>query len=1083
MSIRLSASDSYVKQFFNVTGMTCGVCSGTIEKGLVSTEGVINCTVSLMTEKAEVTFDNRLITAEKICEEIEDLGFEAEICQQSQFSQGQTNETEPVKMFFGVTGMTCGVCSGTIEKGVSSMQGVQSCTVSLIMEKAEVVFFPQQVTPEQIISEIEDLGFDAELSEGTQGDAAQREFTIGLKMGIADSQADTLKKMLLGAAGVTNVLIEQQSVMSKMELLSPRVDIHVQMTVPVTKTDSLTGSGIRYIMSLVKKQLPGNALTVVTSGDGDLEARKREMEDRRARELNKWKSAFWTSMMFTVPVSFIVLVCPWIPFLHRALSFHIHHHFTVSALFLWILVTPVQFGVGWRFYVSAYKSVKHGSPSMDVLVAMGSTAAYVYSVIAAVMCMVDSEYDGMVFFETSAMLITFILLGRYVENIAKGRTSEAISALMDLQVAEAVIVKLDEKFEITAQETIDRNLVEVGDVLMVGANSKIPVDGVVIQGNSSVDESLVTGESLPVAKKPGSKVIGSTVNLDSTIFFRATGVGSQTVLSQIVQLVHAAQTTKAPIQAFADRVAGVFVPMVLIISFLTFIIWYVLLSTGIAPAEWRSPGTGNFLFAFLFGVAVMLISCPCALGLATPTAVMVGTGVGAKLGILFKGGEPLEVTAGTQKVLFDKTGTLTQGQPEVDTSNTTILAKPPYTEKFWQLVGAAELPSEHLLAKCVVKHAKSLLSDGAILEQPKDFQAVNGLGIRAQVGKVQVFIGSTRWMGENGIEVDTSTEVSLKAVQDQGKIGVLAAFDGEVSGIISIADRLKPEAQYTVQQLMEKKIDVYMVTGDNRRTATYIGRELGLPMSRIISEVTPGEKASVVERLQKGDLTDNVIDVDDNDGASPESDTPLVSQIVAAVQTDADIQKSQVMFVGDGVNDSPALAQADVGVAIGAGTDIAVETASVVLMRNELTDVLTAIDLSQNTLYRIRWNFRFACVYNLVGIPIAGGMFFPFFHMTLPPAFAAFAMGCSSISVVLSSLWLKRYRRPDHFFSSASDYTQPKVVGRSSSGPRSRPKGKTKLALKSRIMNFAGRTMTPAYSQVPKDITGDIEMDSADNLL
>eukprot|EP01006_Ploeotia_vitrea_P031674 TRINITY_DN63988_c0_g1_i1.p1 TRINITY_DN63988_c0_g1~~TRINITY_DN63988_c0_g1_i1.p1 ORF type:complete len:613 (+),score=334.29 TRINITY_DN63988_c0_g1_i1:168-2006(+) len=512
---------------------------------------------------------------------------------------------------------------------------------------------------------------------------------------------------------------------------------------------------------------------------------------------------------------------------------------------------------------------------------------------------------------------------------------------------------------------------------------------------------------MPVHKKVGDEVIGGTMNLDAPIRMRAVGVGSQTVLAQIVKLVEEAQTNKAPIQAFADRVARYFVPMVVSVSLLTFVVWYVLLKTGVAPVEWRDPNEDDFLFAFMNAVAVMVISCPCALGLATPTAVMVGTGVGAKFGILFKGGQPLETTGKTKFVLFDKTGTLTIGRASVDASETTVLlddngkrdnddevksdggadAHKRDEVELWSLIGSVEAMSEHLLAKAICLFAQTECSrlggsmQMATQRKVADFHAETARGVRGRVdGEHDVVVGNRSWMGDNDIDVTARANELMMAIEKRGHIAVAAAVDGRIQAVVSISDPLKPESRMVVRRLQQQGIQVCMVTGDNHRTAECIGEKLGLPSSAIFAEVAPKDKADVVQhvrnRLSTGD--------------------------------------GMVMFVGDGINDSPAIAAADIGMAVGGGTDVAVETASVVLMRSDLTDVLVALDLSRCTMNRIRWNFRFALVYNMIGIPLAAGVLYPLLHTMMPPALAAAAMGCSSLSVVLSSLRLNWYRPPKY---------------------------------------------------------------------
>lgn len=874
--------------------------------------------------------------------------------------------------------MTCSNCSGTIEAGLSALKGVASCKVALLAEKAEIVYDPSVLTPQALCSEIEDLGFDTEIIE--EGSSSGGQITLLLSRALSAAEAASVNTTLLAMPGVMSVAVLAAEKAQRSTLAPQRIEVKI-----AERTSEKEPTSFRRDLIKALNYLPGCLVKAADAGHGDLAARRQEMQEKRAKELAKYRNSFWLSMFFTLPVFLISMVCPMIPWIDTALLYPVHQGFKVGALLNWILTTPVQFWIGRRFFTASYRSIKHGGASMDVLVALGSFSAYAYSVISVFMCFVDKHADGQVFFETSAVIITVILLGRYMEHLAKGRTSDAITHLMSLQIPYATVLVTGPDGQVT-EEVYETSLVEVGDVCKVGVNQKVPVDGIVLKGSTSVDESLVTGEAMPVKKTVGDKLIGSTLNLGENILLKVTGVGAQTVLAQIVQMVNAAQTSKAPIQAFADRIAKYFVPAVIVVATITFITWYTLLIAGVVPPEWRSPGTGNFLFAFLFAIAVTVISCPCALGLATPTAVMVGTGVGAQLGILFKGGEPLEVTSRTTTVIFDKTGTLTQGKPEVDLAQTLIYTGPTCssTKQFWTLVASCESPSEHLLGRTVVSHA--LRVEGVTLEEPEDFVSEAGQGVRAKVSNHMVCVGNEKWMSANRFELKEDVQQALMPIQNKGNIAVCVGIDGVVVGVIAIADQLKPDAKFVVGRLHQMGIEVFMVSGDNKRTAATIGRIVGLDEAHIKAQVSPGKKSEVVRDLQRGH--------------------PGQSQRV-------------VMFVGDGVNDSPALAQADIGTAIGQGTAIAVETASVVLMRHHLTDVITAIDLSKATVTRIKWNFRWAFVYNVVAIPLAAGVFYPFMKMTLPPVVAAAAMGFSSVSVVLSSLWLKRYKSPRYegFFS------------------------------------------------------------------
>jgi len=565
-----------------------------------------------------------------------------------------------------------------------------------------------------------------------------------------------------------------------------------------------------------------------------------------------------------------------------------------------------------------------------------------------------------------------------MENIAKAKTADAITKLLSLQPATAVLLHVDENTgEIIEEKEVDTNLIQKGDLLKVVPGEKIPVDGQVVSGTSTTDESMLTGEALPISKNPGDQVIGGTINKEGMIRIKATHVGADTALSRIVQLVEEAQTQKAPIQAFADKVARFFVPTILFLAFLTFSVWFSLSMSGVLPADWIPSGSNNFVFSFLFALSVVVIACPCALGLATPTAVMVGTGIGARHGILIKGGAALEIGHKVSAVIFDKTGTLTQGAPSV--TQTRIFDDSTSLRRFYQLTGSAESASEHPLAKAILEKAKVMVSGGLNeserlqLVEPEQFSVEPGRGLRCRVKSQEVMIGNRSWMEDNRINVPFEADDFICGVEEEGETCVLVGVDGKFVGCIAIADTLKPEASAVVEKLKRMKIDVCMVTGDNRRTAHAIASKVGI--THVFAEVLPAKKAEKVKELQRSN--------------------------------------KKVAMVGDGINDSPALAQADLGIAVGAGTDVAIETADVVLMKNDLRDVVAALHLSKATFRRIRINLCWAFLYNMVALPLAAGVFYPLMKAPVPPAAAGAAMALSSVSVVSSSLLLRfTYRRP-----------------------------------------------------------------------
>ena len=593
------------------------------------------------------------------------------------------------------------------------------------------------------------------------------------------------------------------------------------------------------------------------------------------------------------------------------------------------LATIVQFYSGARFYRGAWGSFKHRAANMDTLVAVGTSVAYLYSVYALVAGLV-------VYFEISALLVMFILMGQWFEELTKGRASKAIEKLLDLQAKEATVIRDGKSIKISLDE------IKIGDVILVKPGEKIAVDGIVTEGGSSIDESMVTGESIPVEKHPGSSVIGSTINKTGSFQFKATKIGKDTLLSQIIQLVERAQSSRAPIQKLADKISGYFVPTVLILAIVTFDVWYVLLGA-------------TALHALLFAVAVVVIACPCALGLATPTALMVGTGRGAKMGILIKSGEVLEMARDIKYVMFDKTGTLTEGKPVV----TDIVGED--TALVLGTAAALENASEHPLASSILAKAGEKKIP---IAKVTEFKAIGGKGIVAYIEKNAALIGNRALLAENKISLEFADE--MFALEEQGKTVMAVAYDGKNIGLIAVQDRPKPNVEAVMMSLRAMGLEPAMITGDNERTARAIAAQVGI--KRVVAEVLPGEKAGEVMAFK---------------------------------------QRGKVAFVGDGINDAPALAAADLGIAMGSGTDIAIEAGGIVLVRNDLYDVVKALRLSQKTFARIKLNLFWAFIYNLAGIPIAAGVLSSA-GLVLNPAIAGLAMAFSSVSVVTSSLLLNK---------------------------------------------------------------------------
>lgn len=937
-----------------ITGMTCAACSNSVEAALMSVDGVIQASVALLQNKADVVFNRNLVKDEDIKNAIEDAGFEAEILHEPVSTGPKPVGDSTVVGQFTIGGMTCAACVNSVEGILNNITGVKKAVVALATSLGEVEYDPNVISKEDIVIAIEDAGFEASFVQST----SQDEIVLGVVGVCSLVDARVLESMLSGMKGVRQFrfdpLLSELNVVFDPQVLSSR--------------------------SLVDE------IRVVSNDKYTLHVRSpyARMASKDGSESSSMFRLFITSLLLSIPLFFMGVICPHIPFIYSLLLWRCGP-FLMDDWLKWALVSVIQFGIGKRFYIAAFRALRNGSTNMDVLVALGTTASYVYSVCALLYGALTGFWST-TYFETSAMLITFVLLGKYLECLAKGKTSDAIKKLVELTPATALLVVKDKDGRPVEEREIDSLLIQPSDTLKVLPGTKIPADGIVTWGSSYVNESMVTGESIPVSKEINASVIGGTINLHGVLHIKATKVGSDTVLSQIINLVETAQMSKAPIQKFADYVASIFVPTIVALSLLTLLCWYTAGALGAYPDEWLPKNGNHFVFALMFSISVVVIACPCALGLATPTAVMVATGVGANNGVLIKGGESLERAQMVKYVIFDKTGTLTQGKATVSVAK--VFAGMDRGE-FLKLVASAEASSEHPLAKAILQYARhfhffdeSSLTNGSQndanelksgwLYDASDFSAIPGRGVQCIIDGQRVLVGNRKLLVESGISISTEVENFVVELEESAKTGILVACNGVLIGVLGVADSLKREASVVIEGLQKMGITPVMVTGDNWRTARAVAKEVGIQDVR--AEVMPAGKADVVRSFQK-------------DG-------------------------SIVAMVGDGINDSPALAAADVGMAIGAGTDIAIEAANYVLMRDNLEDVITAIDLSKKTFSRIRLNYVFAMAYNIIAVPVAAGVLFPSLGIKLPPWVAGACMALSSVSVVCSSLLLRRYRKP-----------------------------------------------------------------------
>ncbi|KAK7286834.1 hypothetical protein RJT34_22124 [Clitoria ternatea] len=921
---------------FQITDVKCASCVNSVESVVRNLNGVKSVAVSPLDGRAAIKFFPNLITAKRIKESIEESGFGVD----------EVHEQDIAVCRVRIKGMACTSCSESVENALQMVEGVKKAIVGLALEEAKVHFDPNITDGGKIIEAIEDAGFAADLV--SSGNDANK---VHLKLEGVDSAEDVnvVMSSLELAAGVNHVGMDLS-----------------EHTVTVSYDPDVTGP--RSLIQCVQGASCGpkryQATLYSSSGKRD-----RDKEN----EIRTYRNQFLFSCLFSVPVFLFAMVLPMLPPYGNWLNHKIHNMLTLGLLLRWILSTPVQFIVGKRFYVGSYHALRRKSANMDVLVALGTNAAYFYSIYILIKALSSDTFQGQDFFETSSMLISFILLGKYLEIVAKGKTSDALGKLTQLVPDKAYLVAIDTEGNIITETEIDTQLIQKHDIIKIVPGAKIPVDGIVIKGQSYANESMITGEARPVDKSPGDKVISGTINANGCLLVKATHVGSDTALSQIVQLVEAAQLAKAPVQKLADHISRVFVPIVVVVALITWLGWFIPGEAGIYPKHWIPKAMDAFELALQFAISVLVVACPCALGLATPTAVMVASGLGASQGVLIKGGDALEKAHKVKIIVFDKTGTLTVGKPEVVSA---VLFYGFSMEELCDMAIAVEASSEHPIAKAVVAHAKGLRQKfGSCTDEVpdvNDFEVHMGAGVSGKVGDRTVLVGNKRLMHACNVPICSEVEKYISENEILARTCVLVSIDGKIAGAFSVTDPVKPEAKRVISFLHLMGISSIIVTGDNFATATAIANEVGI--DTVFAETDPVGKADKVKELQMKGMT--------------------------------------VAMVGDGINDSPALVAADVGMAIGAGTDIAIEAADIVLIKSNLEDVITAIDLSRKTMSRIRLNYIWALGYNVLGMPIAAGVLYPFIGVRLPPWLAGACMAASSVSVVSSSLLLQFYQKP-----------------------------------------------------------------------
>lgn len=996
----------------SVGGMTCGACTSAVEEAFKNVPGISAFSISLLSERAVVEHDTSILTTEEIAQKIEDVGFDAAVLDSTLVvSPTQTPNTRGTNSKRGVNavattvaieGMTCGACTSAIENGFQNLDGVLQFDISLLAERCVVIHDPAVLSAEQIFEIIEDRGFSATVvaSEEVGVQFSSTKATVQLKVyGLEGLDACKELEDSVGATpGIQHIKINPSNFRATITYVASVI-------------------GLRAIVQAVESKGYNALVAEADDNNAQLESLA------KTKEIQTWRRAFRISLAFAIPVFCTSMLFPMaLPFLdYGSLQLSIVPGLWLGDVICLCLTIPVQFGVGKRFYVTAFKSLRHRSPTMDVLVVLGTSSAFFFSVAAMLVSICTPPHSRpATVFDTSTMLITFITFGRYLENRAKGQTSRALSRLMSLAPSMAAIYvdpiaaekfaeRYDaEKRDVLSSEKISESdkaqsgntlqeqivateLIQVNDVVILRPGDKIPADGTVIRGDSWVNEGMLSGEAKPVLKTRGSPLMAGTVNGEARLDFRVTRAGSETQLSQIVKLVGKAQATRAPIQRLADTVAGYFVPVIISLGLITFFGWMILSHIlPHPPAIFIDHASGGWIMVCLqLCISVIVFACPCALGLSTPTAVMVGTGVGAEQGILFKGGEILETATKITHVFFDKTGTLTTGSMSVSDSN--IAPRLGYGQAeweriWWTAIGLAEMSSEHPIGKTIVSAAKSALSigpNGSFDGSVDGFEVTVGQGVSATIIAAQgasrlrhhVHIGNVSYLTSRGIAVPTSGPGSGAA--EEATI-IYTAFDQVFAGTLFLSDSVKSSSAAVITALSMMGISSSLVTGDAAPTAHHVAKLVNIPASNVHASCSPEMKQSLIVKLKATGET--------------------------------------VAMVGDGINDAIALSAANVGISFSSATGVAMDSAQIVLMRDDdLLNVAAALQLSRSIFRRIKMNLIWACGYNIIGLPFAMGVFLPWGY-SIHPMMAGAAMAASSVSVVCSSLLLKFWKRPQWMY-------------------------------------------------------------------